>query len=251
VHDHPTPDDDGYEWPTCVACGKDLWTDELDRLACRPCGDRTLTRIRELPGLFTKLNTTAALMKGARRVTSGGSGSRTAPIPVRLDVLDMAGPGGVAAKLQAIEDSWRQALGWAPVIHSDDYRVFALWRTDPARMVPAHARFLGDNLLWACGSYESIAEDMETIRHLHSGCTALVLDERKPGRVQIGNCPVRFDDDGLCAAPLTASAASHRVRCGNCNTAWETLGEWRELRTAQEAVAAEGAERQQQEGGAA
>jgi len=239
MHD-TAPAELDYVWPTCVACGRDLWTDELDRYACRPCGDRTLARITELPHLFRQLDTTAALMKGARRATNGGSGSRTAPIPARLDVLNLVGPGGVVAALQEIEDSWRKTLEWAPVVHADEYRVFALWRTDPARMVPAHAKFLADNLLWACGSYESVGQDIETICRLHAECTALVRDERRPGRVQIGNCPVRVGDS-LCWTPLTATAASHRVRCGGCNTRWETIGEWRELRAAQDAVLAEAA----------
>jgi hypothetical protein len=229
MHDH-TPADDGYIWPTCAACGRDLWTDELDRFACRPCGDVTLARIAELPALFRQLDTTATLMRGARRPGGGGSGSKTPPIPPRLEVLALVGPGGVAAHLSAIEDAWRKMLGWT----------VAPWRGSPAQAVPQLAKFVGDNLLWACGSYESIGQDIDDLRRLHGEMKAIVDDERRPGRVQIGNCPVRLDD-GVCWTPLTASAASHRVRCGGCNTGWETIGEWRELRAAQEAVLTEAA----------
>lgn len=221
---------DEYVWPTCVACGRDLWEVELQRLACRPCGDRTLARITELPALFRQLDSTAALMKGARRATNGGSGSRTAPIPPRLDVLNLVGPGGVAARLSAIEDAWRQTLGWT----------VAPWRGNPAQAVPELAAFLANNLLWACSGYREIGQDVDDLRRLHAECTALVNDERRPGRVQIGNCPVSLDD-GLCWTPLTASAASHRVRCGGCGTRWETIREWRDLRAAQDAVLAEAA----------
>ena len=41
----PTPGDAEYIWPTCLACGRDLWDIELDRLACRPCEERTQARI--------------------------------------------------------------------------------------------------------------------------------------------------------------------------------------------------------------
>jgi hypothetical protein len=41
---------------------------------------------------------------------------------------------------------------------------------------------------------------------------------------------------------LTASTGSHRIHCGSCGNRWETLGEWRELRAAQEAVLVEQAE---------
>lgn len=231
MHDHP-PDLAEYEWPTCTApgCGRELWTAEVGRWVCRPDEDKTLARIAELPTLFRQLDTTAALMRGARRIGGGGSGTKSPPIPPRLEVLALVGPGGMAARLAAIEDSWRQALGWT----------IAPWRGSPAQAVPHLVRFLADNLLWACGGYESVGDDIDELRKLHSECTAIVNDERKPGRVQIGLCPVQLDD-GLCRQQLTASAASHRVRCGNCGSGWETLGEWRQLRAAQEAVLAEAA----------
>ena len=221
---------EGTGSPSCCACGRNLWTAEWDRVACRPCEDRTAVRIAELPALFRQLDSTAALMKGASRVSSGSSGTRTAPIPPRLDVLNLVGPGGVAARLSAIEDAWRKTLGWT----------VAPWRGSPAQAVPELVKFLANNLLWACSSYEEVGQDIDDLRRLHGECTALVNDERRPGRVQIGSCPARVDGE-LCWTPLTARADSHRVRCGNCGARWETLGEWRELRTAQERVIAEAA----------
>ncbi|NED31089.1 hypothetical protein [Streptomyces sp. SID8499] len=252
MHDH-TPTDDGYEWPTCAA-GPDrghgahtLWADELDRLVCRPCETKTARRIAELPALFRQLDTTAALMRGARRPGGGGGGgSKTPPIPPRLDVLALVGPGGLAARLQAIEDSWRLALGRRIEVHHDKVRVFASWRSNPAAAVPGHATFLKMNLQRACESYESVGQDIEEIRRLHAECAALVAGERRPGRVQIGCCPVR-GEGGYCGTQLTATAASHRVRCGGCGARWETLGEWRELRAAQDAVAAEQRRQKQEE----
>jgi hypothetical protein len=228
VHDHPTLEE--YDWPTCSTprCGRQLWITETGRQACRPCQDATKRRITELPALFRQLNTTAALMRGASRIGGGSSGSKTPPIPPRLEVLALVGPGGVAARLRDIEDAWRKALGWT----------VAPWRGSPAQAVPAHAKFLADNLLWACSSYESVGQDIDDLRKLHGECTAIINDERKPGRVAIGQCPARIDDR-LCGQQLTATAASHRVRCGACGTRWETLGEWRQLRAAQEQVLAE------------
>jgi len=230
VHDHPTLLAD-YSWPICVSCACELWTDEAGRFACRPCEDRTATRIAELPALFRRLDTTASLMRGARRSGGGSSGSKVPPIPPRLEVLALVGPGGVAARLRDIEDAWRKALGWT----------VAPWRGSPAQAVPQHVTFLANNLPWACDAYESVGQDIDDLRRLHGECSAIVNDERKPGRVQIGACPARYDDDSLCGQALTASAASHRVRCGTCGTRWETLGEWRELRAAQEQVLAEAA----------
>lgn len=57
-------------------CNRQLWTAEAGRWACRPCEDRTVTRIAELPALFRQLDTTASLMRGARRPGAGGGGRR-------------------------------------------------------------------------------------------------------------------------------------------------------------------------------
>lgn len=229
MNDHPASLDE-YSWPTCTAprCGKQLWVAEVDRWACRPCEDRAACHIAELPALFAQLNTTAMLMKGAGRTGGATSGSRTPPIPPRLYVLNLVSPGGIAARLRDIEDAWRAALGWN----------IAPWRGSPAEAIPRHAGFLANNLLWACGSYESVGQDIDDLRALHAECTALAAGDKRPGRVQIGACPVRVDD-GWCGTQLTASTGSHRVHCGGCGGRWDGLGEWRELRAAQEAVAAE------------
>lgn len=230
MHDHPTLEE--YVWPTCGAprCGRPLWVTETDRIVCRPCEDATAARITELPALFAQLNTTAALMRGASRIGGGSTGSKTPPIPPRLEVLALVGPGGVAARLRDIEDAWRKAFR----------RNIAPWAGSPAQAVPAHADYLTINLRRACEQYESIGQDIDDLRKLHGECTAIVNNERRPGRVAIGLCPARIDD-ALCGQQLTATAASHRVRCGTCGTRWETLGEWRQLRAAQEQVLAEAA----------
>ncbi|MEV4784011.1 hypothetical protein AB0K53_00905 [Streptomyces tuirus] len=230
MHHHPDSLDQ-FEWPTCVTprCGRQMWVAEAGRYACRPCQEATAQRVRELPALFRQLDTTANLMRGSRR-PGGTSGSKTPPIPPRLEVLALVGPGGAAARLLAIEDAWRAALGWT----------IAPWRGNPAQAMPHLVDFLTNNLLWACSSYEEVGQDIDDLRRLHAECAALVSGEKRPGRVQIGACPVVLDD-GWCGTQLTASTGSHRIHCGGCGARWETLGEWRELRAAQERVLGEAA----------
>ncbi|MGW2048570.1 hypothetical protein ACWCPF_25815 [Streptomyces sp. NPDC001858] len=187
-----------------------------------------MTRLAELPGLYRQIDTTAMLMRGAQRAGGGTSGSKTPPVPPRLEVLALVGPGGVAARLSAIEDSWRRTLGWT----------IAPWRGSPAQAVPELARFLANNLLWACGSYEPVGQDIDELRKLHGELKALAFGEKRAGRVGIGSCPAPTED-GWCGQPLTAATDNHRVHCRACGARWDGLGEWRELRAAQEAVAAE------------
>ena len=89
-----------------------------------------------------------------------------------------------------------------------------------------------------------MGQDIDDLRKLHAECAALASGEKRPGRVQIGVCPTVVGD-AWCGTQLTASTGSHRIHCGSCGARWETLGEWRELRAAQEAVAEE--QRRQQE----
>jgi len=220
--------DDAYEWPTCITptCGRQLWVSEAGRYCCRPCEDKTAKRLTELPALFAQLNQTATLMRGATRGGGATSGSKTPPIPPRLEVLSLTAAGGVATRLRDIEDAWRKALGWT----------VAPWRGSPAQAAPEHLKFLINNLPWAVDSYESVGQDIDDLRKLHAECTAVAANEHRPGRVKIGRCPTRLDDGHLCQAELTATASSHRVHCGTCGTKWETLGEWKHLREQQDAV---------------
>ncbi|MDX3324778.1 hypothetical protein PV405_08865 [Streptomyces sp. ME02-6979-3A] len=203
-------------------------------------------------------------MRGATRGGGATSGSKTPPIPPRLEVLALTAAGGVATRLQAIEDSWRQALGWETPPMVDERttfpvrrdaegrvrvgrpakgdRVYPHWRTQTAtQAVPERIKFLINNLPWAVDSYESVGQDIDELRKLHAECTAVAANERRPGRVNIGRCPTRLDDGRPCRTDLTATAASHRVRCGTCGARWETLGEWKQLREQQDAVLREDA----------
>ncbi|GES27917.1 hypothetical protein AB0G60_02655 [Streptomyces angustmyceticus] len=220
-----------YSWPTCMACGHELWVSEAGRQACRPCEDKTVKRLAELPSLFRQLNTTASLMRGARKVGAATSGSRVPPIPPRLEVLSLVAAGGVATRLRDIEDSWRAALGWT----------VAPWRGSPAEAVPEHTRFLINNLPWAADAYDSIDQDIDDIRRLHVECDAALTGERRPGRVNVGLCPVADESGKACGNQLTASAGSPRIQCGTCGTEWSDMAAWRDLRRAQEAANETGA----------
>lgn len=232
-HQHTGPDQtttlDSYEWPTCAAGpatgthSHHLWDNELDRLVCWPCEERTAQRLAELPTLFQQLNTTAMLMKGARGSSGPTSGTRTAPIPPRLDVLNLIGPGGLATQLRDIEDAWRKAFG----------RRIAPWAGSPAQAVPVHAGFLAINLRRACETYQSIGQDINDLRRLHSQCKALIEHKPRTGQVKIGLCPALLEGR-RCAQQLYANTRSFKTACETCGTSWEGEHEWRELRAAQQ-----------------
>jgi hypothetical protein len=213
MHD---PIEDSYEWPRCVACSKDLWADEVDRWACRPCQDRTGKRLTELPALFARINSTAALVRGSRRGTGMPTGSRVPPIP-----LNLAAAGGVATRLQVIEDAWRQTLGWT----------VTPWRGNSGQSLPRQIEFLSNNLGWACERYEEVGQDVEEIRRVHAECTAALSPDRRIGPIRIGACPV-LTVDGPCKRQLTASTRKEAIKCQGCGTEWPDREAWEKLRDA-------------------
>lgn len=225
------PDFPHYDWPSCGPCRRDLRRDELGRYACRACETRAGEDLRAIADLFPQLNVSSALAPVVRRSANGGSAPGrgvAAPVPLRLDVLALTAAGGVATRLQALEDAWRGALG----------RHIATWAGSPAQAVPVHVDFLRINLQWAAEQYDGVAEDFVEMRRLRAEMVAALSATARPARIGIGPCPTRLEDGSLCGAPLATTAASHRVRCSACGARWEDVAAWLELRRAQTAAAA-------------
>ncbi|MFE3124488.1 hypothetical protein ACFXHD_13830 [Streptomyces hydrogenans] len=227
---HTTPDAADYEWPSCTnpRCGRALWPEEAHRQVCRPCEQTAHDQLGELPALFVRLSTTAALLRRVGNRGVGSSSSDAPPIPGRLEVMDLTGPGGAADRLRTIEDTWRRALG----------RQSAARAGSPTAAVPIHVTFLRINLQRACDTHEGVAQDLDAIRRLHRECTAAVSSGPRPARVGIGICPTRDAEGSPCGEPLAASSAHHRVHCPRCGARWDGMADWRDLRRAQDDVAA-------------
>ena len=241
MHQHTTdtaptpPDGDGdYQWPTCTGCHRPLWETELGRHACGACQTRAARHLDTIRELHPLLNTAAALTPGAR-TTGGGGGSAPAkihaPIPVRLDVLNLTAAGGIATRLQAIEDSWRLAFGRR--IH---IRVLTDGTTPTATDVPGHITFIAMNLERACESYQSIADDLTELARLATACRTALDPGPRPSRVRTGTCPTPIDGGAICGTPLIATTNRHGITCPGCGTRWDTLTAWRDLRAAQNAL---------------
>lgn len=202
----------------CTHCQRLLFADELNRFACWPCENRATQKITELPTLYKQLG--GVLAPGARRSDSGRvSASREAPIPVNLHVLDLVGPGGIATKLQAIEDSWRSARGRSIGPRNDGVRWFATGRAkSPSFAVAEHALFIGYNLRWACESYEEVAADLTVIRELHAMAQTAITGHRRR-RVMV-SCLAQFDDGTTCGADLGIDITAAYTTCNECGARW-------------------------------
>lgn len=221
--EHPADDT-----PRCCGCGRNLWTDELTFVCCRLCLQRTDELLAELPGkdgLYARLSRLDALAPGSRRGDGPVSGSRTAPLPLRLEPLSLTSRGGVLTILQTWLADWFERLDWT----------HPRWRGGWQEQLDDTVHRLRVNLPWAMETHPAAAEFAAEVGAMVAACCAALDPASRPGRVVIGRCPV-VTDDGVCGARLTASTAAEWVRCGTCGEAWPRE-EWPELRDAMDAVA--------------
>jgi hypothetical protein len=209
--DTPTPYDSNQEPETrCVHCPRLLHFDELSRWACRICEDRAgeqLTEIHSMYGqLRGKLVPALSTADNAGHVTGA---TRSAPLPVSLGALDLIAPGGIATKLQSIEDDWRKTLGWT----------VAPFRGNAEQTLESVIPFLRNNLPWACSMYEDVSEDLKLIGILHRRTDAVIHGQRE-ARVPVGYCPTVSDSGEVCGEGLRVSPWALQIRCNGCGTSW-------------------------------
>ena len=197
---------------------------------CRTWLDRTLVEIVELYALLP-----ANLLPGqahGQRV----SGSREAPLPLRVDPLDLMMRANVATVYEppcnctefrrpecrrghphldqvglqpvaTVLDSW--CRDWADVRDMHE--------TLPTPTVVQLTAWLGNRLEWACDDHPAVDEFAAEMRRLRGGLAAVV--GVKSDRVYVGPCPIT-DDKGTCGAALTADPYLDIIRCPRCDTMW-------------------------------
>ncbi|MCX4543807.1 hypothetical protein [Streptomyces sp. NBC_01565] len=135
------------ESTSCVICSRDLWQDESDRLACRPCERRIDDRLRSIAGprgLFARLCLRNEV--GAPSAEPRVSGSASASIAGSLNILNETSDGGFVSFLEEWVADWAaEGIGVCGTGVRPQYRV------DQAI---ANLRF---NLATACRKYPGIA----------------------------------------------------------------------------------------------
>jgi hypothetical protein len=182
----------------CTVCLGALYADELDHQACRPCTERvdaTLRAIAGPDGLYARLST--SLRPGS---SSGGpavSGSREAPLPVRLTPLSLAARGGVVTILQTWLVDWHEVLG---------YR-YPRWDGDLQQQCDQVVGRLRVLLPWAAerhGAFQEFALELWQLRRQVEAATG---GERGPRRLRVV-C--------RCGTILGITIESHGKHCDAC-----------------------------------
>lgn len=185
--------------PSCLICHTGLYDDELGRQACRPCIRRTDENLLALAGqrgLYARLGQQLAPGSG-----SGGpvvSGSRSAPIPVRLEPLSLLAKGGVVTILQTWVDDWADH-GRAQRTHGGTLQ----------QQLDAAVQTLRFNLDWASARHPAFVEFAAEIWQIRRQCEGQITGERAPRRIGVA-CP--------CGQTLRITLDTADVDCPACST---------------------------------
>lgn len=187
-----------YEWPTC-GCGRQLRNDELDRTACRLCQERADQALRQLPG-------PKGLYAGLARVLAPGigsglrvTGSRTAPLPLRLEPLSLQARGGVVTVLQTWLVDWHDLLGWR----------HPRWQGGLQQQLDQVVRALRVNLEWAATDHPAFGEFGQEVSFLVRQCERQISGERPERPISVA-CP--------CGTVLRITVSTPGARCRGCDT---------------------------------
>ncbi|MER6534706.1 hypothetical protein ABT215_13025 [Streptomyces sp900105755] len=210
MHDPATPDP-GYEWPTCVACPRQLRHDELGRQACRLCQGRADTALRQLAGpvvwdgnesdrkivsgFYAAL--AGVLKPGSGSGTARVSGSRTAPLPLRLEPLSLQARGGVATVLQEWLIDWHEHLGWTR----------PRWQGGLQQQLDQAVHALRVNLEWAAAHHPAFGDFLTDVTSYVRQCERQISGERTERPIAVA-CP--------CGTVLRVTVSTPGARCRGC-----------------------------------
>ncbi|MER7908272.1 hypothetical protein [Streptomyces sp. NPDC096068] len=180
--------------PACLRCTRDLRDHELGRYLCGCCEDQAANRLAAIPGLFAQLDQHLA------RGSSNGpavSGSKTAPAPLNLSVLNLQTERGpVLAPLETWVRDW-EFSGYAEINETG---------TVTSRLTHA-CRTLRFNLSRAVGRHPAADEFADEVASIHRTLTRTVTGE-KPARHVNVVC--------TCGQPLRITLDVRAVTCPGC-----------------------------------
>ncbi|MER6098381.1 hypothetical protein ABT154_21485 [Streptomyces sp. NPDC001728] len=161
--------------PTCTCCRRDLRDYEAGRYACTPCEDRIAVHLGAIPGLFERLDD--HLARGSA-IGPAVSGSKAAPAPCRIDVLNLRTAAGPAlAPLETWVRDWAEG-GYAEIGE----------RGSSVARVTHACRTLRFNLSQAVARHEALDEFAGEVAAVWRTLSRIVDGDTPPRRIAV-TCP--------------------------------------------------------------
>lgn len=169
------------------------------------CAKRLNRRLSDLPALYALM---AAVLEPGTAAGARVSGSRTPPLPVRLEPLNLRAPGGIVTILATWELDWREARGFTDGPE----------RGNSTADLAAIVMFLRAHLPWAIEHHQAVAEFACEVGDLTASCYAAA--GLRSDSMRIGTCPTMLADDQPCATALYADPYADAIRCRRCRATW-------------------------------
>lgn len=202
----------------CIICGRHVQWPQLDE----GCRARIRADLRTLVTEYALLDATPGASTG-QRVT----GTRDAPLPARLDVLNLVGPGA-----DGVSDPHGDQVGDLPPLVWLEQWVRD-WRDSgapgdhlPASTMTELSAWVERRLDWAADEHPAVDE---FARELHRQVAALrganrTGEEREP-RQYVGPCP-QVADGRQCGTELYRYPRIDFITCTTCGTEWRRGPQW-------------------------
>lgn len=202
----------------CVVCTKrpPEWG-----LVCAPCTSRMRDQLRDLVEEYALLDATPGSSTGQRV-----SGTRTAPLPVRLDVLSLVGPGSANVHVDR-RDEHDDQIGELPtatwllqwVIDWRDYR----GQTEelPGLSITAMTRWLEHRLDWAADEHPAVDDFASELAAQVRALRGVNRAGEPSDRSKVGPCPQQLADGDTCRTTLYMHDRIDFITCGGCGAEWQ------------------------------
>lgn len=183
------------------------------------CRERLDGRLAALPGAWRAL--ALWLVPSPAGDRQGARVRDEAPLPVRLDVLDLRARGGIERLADWERDS-RELLRWPP----------PPFRGSVEQAVTGTVAFLRANLLWLCDQHPGIRDLDREVAEI-TAAIASVVDPVEPADRprRLGYCAT-VTVEGYCGAVVTLRPGAATAPCRWCGTDWGP-DRWLQLRAAQ------------------
>jgi len=196
----------------CFNCRKDSQRD-----ICQSCWRFAMLQLVKFPDLYHDLE--KELVPSTGKKGERVSGSKTAPLPVRIETLNMRS-GGISIPLMRHEEMMRE-------IRNETRITF---RGQEINKITMTCEYIFNREEWAYNEYKS-AVDLATVIISTYNKIMFILG-KKSDEIIIGKCPTINKEDEVCGAKLkidpTQLERTSEIKCRRCGTVWESH-QWRLL----------------------
>lgn len=187
---------------TCTHCHN---PDPTGSTLCVHCTTTLTAQLQQLPRMYEALG--GHLAPGSSTGQGRGGKGGPAPLPLRVDVLDLRGEfNAVSAWLSAVHDARRLRT---PRLAGD-----AL-----TRLHTAVAGLLA-HMPWIVATWPGAGDLAQEIGELHRNASSVVDPDPRPRGRRIGHCPAAYEDGVICGAVLTLRPGEQVVSCHWCSASY-------------------------------